>query len=91
MEHFTRYGMHEELDDESALKKLKRQPIRTADQVSRETIHNRPYFSIICQNFSGAATTFEQEGISFTGFSVEIFKRDPRDPFVLEIGVLNRF
>ena len=37
MEHFTRYGMHEYLDDEQLAKKLKRPPLKPHLQVHRFT------------------------------------------------------
>ena len=37
MEHFTRYGMHEYLDDEQLAKKLKRPPLKPHLEVHRFT------------------------------------------------------
>ena len=38
VEHFTRYGMHEYIDDEQLVKKLKRPPLKPSLQVCELTL-----------------------------------------------------
>ena len=55
VEHFTRYGMHEYLDDEQLAKKLKRPPLKPHLQVHRFT------FCVVTVKLSFCIITFTRK------------------------------